>query len=490
MTRAACVLGASIICVDFFVRLFPGRKKFRIQDSNTFLSGSLSLSSGVMVFSALYSMLPASKNYLKKTGMSPQAAAWTLIACFVGGAIGIQLISRYLHRFIASHVVDCDHTHDGAVHGEDEENGTNGADHHRRYHHDHGPRLKSAKKGKKSGLRRQDCERTRLLSSSADDEHSLNTIRWKALEDDSLISSKSSLQAQLTSRVSSLVSGAKAACGTRGPCYGYSDPCGQGCQKQMQSQSSVLQLPASDTKTPSSLGASTHPPHALARHNTAPLLRGTTSLSHEDFSSVAESSSSSSSTTTIPPVQSSHLSKSSPSYSPTHLTSHPTIDEATNICANTTTSMTSANSHNHHHHVPTNAFLSLSLQTSLAIALHKLPEGFITFATNHANPRLGFSIFMALFIHNITEGFALALPLYLALGSKWTAIVWSSLLGGASQPLGGAVAAVWFHFSGRVGAPDEGIYGAMFAITCMSSPYSSHPISSPSYSSPCSESGN
>lgn len=45
----ACVLGASIICVDIIVRLFPGKKDFRIQDSDTFLSASLSLSFGVMV---------------------------------------------------------------------------------------------------------------------------------------------------------------------------------------------------------------------------------------------------------------------------------------------------------------------------------------------------------------------------------------------------------------------------------------------------------
>lgn len=45
----ACVFGASVICVDIFVRLLPGKKDFRIQDSNTFLACSLSLSFGVMV---------------------------------------------------------------------------------------------------------------------------------------------------------------------------------------------------------------------------------------------------------------------------------------------------------------------------------------------------------------------------------------------------------------------------------------------------------
>ena len=122
----------------------------------------------------------------------------------------------------------------------------------------------------------------------------------------------------------------------------------------------------------------------------------------------------------------------------------------------------------HHHHVPTNAFLSIGLQTSIAIALHKLPEGFITYATNHANPKLGFNVFLALFIHNISEGFALALPLYLALDSRVKALLFSTVLGGLSQPLGAGIAAIWLHFAERGRgdyAPSEGVYGGMFAAT-------------------------
>ncbi len=49
----ACVVGASIICVDLIIQRIPGQRNFRIQDSNTFLSSSLSLSFGVMVSLAL-----------------------------------------------------------------------------------------------------------------------------------------------------------------------------------------------------------------------------------------------------------------------------------------------------------------------------------------------------------------------------------------------------------------------------------------------------
>ncbi|CCF37928.1 vacuolar membrane zinc transporter [Colletotrichum higginsianum] len=74
------------------------------------------------------------------------------------------------------------------------------------------------------------------------------------------------------------------------------------------------------------------------------------------------------------------------------------------------------------------------------MTLHKYPEGFITYATNHANPSLGFNVFMALFVHNITEGFAMALPLYMALGSRTKAMFWAAILGGLSQPFGAGIA--------------------------------------------------
>ncbi len=99
-----------------------------------FLACSLSLSFGVMVcrtidipfrplpvvamltasklFSSLYSMLPSSMRYLIKDEWDEQTAGIIMMACFVGGFFRIQVVSRLLHQFIPSHVVDCDHTHE------------------------------------------------------------------------------------------------------------------------------------------------------------------------------------------------------------------------------------------------------------------------------------------------------------------------------------------------------------------------------------------
>lgn len=112
LSGVACILGASVICIDIVIRQFPGKRDFRIQDSDTFLSMSLSLSFGVMLFSALYSMLPSAKKSLQEGGYSPKEASWILIACFIGGVVGIQLISRVLHQYVPSHVVDCEHNHE------------------------------------------------------------------------------------------------------------------------------------------------------------------------------------------------------------------------------------------------------------------------------------------------------------------------------------------------------------------------------------------
>jgi hypothetical protein len=49
ISGVACVIGASIVCIDIVVRQFPGMEKFSIAESDAFLSASLSLSFGVMV---------------------------------------------------------------------------------------------------------------------------------------------------------------------------------------------------------------------------------------------------------------------------------------------------------------------------------------------------------------------------------------------------------------------------------------------------------
>ncbi|CAG9937542.1 unnamed protein product [Clonostachys rosea f. rosea IK726] len=459
----ACLFGASIICVDAIVRLFPGKRNFRIEESNVFLACSLSLSFGVMLFSSLYSMLPESKRYLINDGWADRTAGLIMMACFVGGFFGIQIISRLLHQYIPSHVVGCDHTHAGAS-ASQKRSRSHSHSHGHGDSHDHRHSRRSLFRNRsshahehktiKNGTAISASESTPLLTTS--DPEALRrhasargdemeerpptplNVRGRARTDDPNAMRKPSIF-QVQKRVMSFVKDTKCGCDESGSCYGYTDPCGQECFKHLtthpsqgSSRASVLQTTTGPfyPHTGSMFqGGRPQPDEELGEEGVGPHFRTSRATSREPLS----------------------------------LDEDDTIDGQGDV-SSSTEDVDEADEH--HHHVPTNAFLSIGLQTSIAIALHKFPEGFITYATNHASPALGFNVFMALFVHNISEGFAMALPLYMALGSRWKAMIWSSLLGGLSQPMGAGLAALWFGLASHNNVkPSPVVYACLFAIT-------------------------
>lgn len=411
-------------------------------------------------------MLPEAKSYLNHGGLAPDAAAYATIGCFLGGVIGIQFVSRLLHHYIPSHVVDCDHSHD-----EDDEEFNHEDHHHDSHDHKHNGKVTE--------------ETPLLLSHDQSDSKSMSEPRSRSVAAEMVqrhegldpTVQRPSLQTRLTTRMSTFVLGTKSSCDEGGPCYGYSEPCGQECLKA--GSRSATRAP---TRAPTrafgrfSVSGPAGKP-SLLRTATAPHTRaklGRRTGLDEEIGQLSPRP-------TMPrrPEGSSNAvfrgREGNRARAMSHLNNEINHqgeeDDIVNgdDCPTSTPSMSETandNDPSHHHHVPTNAFLAIGLQTSIAIALHKLPEGFITYATNHANPKLGFTVFMALFIHNITEGFAMALPLYLAINSRWKAMFWSSLLGGVSQPLGAGVAALWFKIAGTGdAAPGDVVYGCMFAIT-------------------------
>lgn len=381
-------------------------------------------------------MLPSAKKYLITGGMTPRNAILAMIGCFLLGALGISILSDFLHRYIPHSIVDCDHEHG------DEEEGV-GKDEEAAQTHE--------------PMEEQD--RGLLQFDGAYEQRSYGT------NGSNQPPRRPSLHTSISNKVSQLVTGQKKElCDEDGQCYGYSDACGTECFKNVQQRPPRLHA----SKSSQHLNPSR--PAAASRHQTTqgPHAHDRQALTLEDVDE----------TTPLVPTRSgpATMESATASNAPANGHDHPQL-----VQKHSTTSLSSASSHSshhshashpaqHHHHVPTNAFLAIGLQTSTAIALHKIPEGFITYATNHANPTLGFSIFLALFIHNITEGFAMALPLYLAINSRWKAMFWSALLGGISQPLGAGCAALWFKVAGRgkddgVGEPGEKVYGCMFAVT-------------------------
>ncbi|KAI1337926.1 Zinc/iron permease [Xylariaceae sp. FL0016] len=441
----ACVIGAAIICVDAIVRLFPGKKDFRIQDSNTFLACSLSLSFGVMLFMSLYSMLPEAHQYLTKGHIEEQNAGFVMMGCFVGGFVGIQILSRLFHRFLPSHVVDCDHTH--------QEHGNEGYTHTNLHSRrptrarisDTHPREHVAQNGSvpEVGENGHASESTPLLLAEGHGGTHQNMALKRAetvggdqpnpfgslpkTRTRAATTARRPSMLQVPKRVLSFVKDTKTNCDEGGPCYGYSDPCGQECFKHIATRSGVL------SRVPT-------------------LLRTHTGHTEPCMEPVSEPGD-------ISPGSTFH----SRSRALSREREEPENEHDHSECDSIDSDDLEAQ---HHHHVAENAFLAIGLQTSVAIALHKFPEGFITYATNHANPALGFNVFLALFVHNISEGFALALPLYMALNSRFKAIMWSFVLGGLSQPLGAAIAALWFKLASHTHmTPDAVAYGCLFAVT-------------------------
>ncbi|KAL3480740.1 Zinc/iron permease [Aspergillus californicus] len=402
VSGAACVLGSSIICVDLLLRRFSPRTNFQIVHNNSFLSASLCLSAGVILFTSLYSMLPTARQHLEKAGWSRSLSAYALISLFIAGVVGIRVLSALLHKFLPSHVVDCAHTH--------EQSSRRNSDLER------GDRRPNEESG--------DSEETPLLSQSRDSiSQTIPAFLRRPSQsrlpqrqaDEAVRSGPEPWRVRLGRRLSGFWGGVKAHCDENGPCYGFSQACGNECSKTL-----VLPVHKADSASDTDIPAPDHPPDISSSSSHTVVVTGP------------------SSPTTGPDEQSKHNAGGQ-----------------------------------HHHHVPQNAFLSLGLQTSVAIALHKLPEGFITYATNHASPSLGMNIFLALFIHNISEGFAMALPLYLALKSRGWAMFWSSILGGISQPAGAGLAALWIWGARKAGSGSGdgdnesswAVYGCMFAVT-------------------------
>ncbi|GAB1320661.1 Zinc transporter [Madurella fahalii] len=446
----ACIVGASVICVDIPVRLIPSKRHFRIQESNAFLACSLSLSFGVMLFSALYSMLPSAMGYLAKDEWDSQAAGFVMMGCFVGGFFGIQVISRVLHQYMPTHVVDCDHTHKelpdeehSAYHGRLASSGRL----RRRSSHstaDDRPHMAEVHSGT--------TESTPLLATEASHNGHVHT---EVLDRDSAPAGEAVTHfhtrrgrtfpllrrpsiMQVHSRVMSFFKDTKANCDEDGPCYGYSDPCGQECFKHISTRSAIAR-------------------QAIMRTASNSMPTGVLADDHESDHDV-------SGMTPRYRLSRTHSHDHAHSHHDDHEShAHMYTADAHSECRSSIHDDVEAQ---HHHHVPTNAFLSIGLQTVIAIALHKFPEGFLTYATNHVNPLLGLNVFMALFVHNIAEGFAMALPLYMALGSRFKAIFWSSLLGGFSQPLGAAIAVAWFKLAKRSHVViNNTAYACLFAAT-------------------------
>ena len=75
----------------------------------------------------------------------------------------------------------------------------------------------------------------------------------------------------------------------------------------------------------------------------------------------------------------------------------------------------------------------------LALLLHNLPEGILTYLSSVVDIKLGIKMSVAIMMHNIPEGIAIAVPIYYATGSKLKAVK-GTFISGLAEPLGALLA--------------------------------------------------
>lgn len=82
-----------------------------------------------------------------------------------------------------------------------------------------------------------------------------------------------------------------------------------------------------------------------------------------------------------------------------------------------------------------NKLYKLGFVSMIALVLHNIPEGIITFITSSKNIELGISLSISIALHNIPEGIAISIPIYYGNNNKKKAILYT-LIAALSEPFG------------------------------------------------------
>lgn len=81
----------------------------------------------------------------------------------------------------------------------------------------------------------------------------------------------------------------------------------------------------------------------------------------------------------------------------------------------------------------------LGFMSLMAIILHNIPEGIVTFLTSSLDVKLGLTLAIAIAMHNIPEGISIALPIYFGTHSKLRTFIYT-LIASLSELLGAVFA--------------------------------------------------
>ena len=102
----------------------------------------------------------------------------------------------------------------------------------------------------------------------------------------------------------------------------------------------------------------------------------------------------------------------------------------------------------------------VGLSTMLAIIMHNIPEGILTFVAFNVNQKLGITLAIAIALHNIPEGMSIAVPIYYSTKSKCKVFLYTSISAFA-EPIGALLAFIFLN-----NIINNLIIGIMLSLVC------------------------
>jgi ZIP family zinc transporter len=210
-------------------------------------------------------MLPSSKRSLEAGGFSPKEASWIMIACFIGGVVGIQIISRWMHHFVPHNVVECEHQHNEEESLKERENARVVDDDHNHEHEHRGDDNEREHRHSQMAQRQPSLTNPHLAHLqrpqsgqratshrsffSVGNDTSVGVDPDRAMTSNRASSRPRTLQTRITEGITQLATGKDADCHDDGPCYGYSDTCPPACFRTISARASRASLRGASNPT-------------------------------------------------------------------------------------------------------------------------------------------------------------------------------------------------------------------------------------------------
>lgn len=91
-----------------------------------------------------------------------------------------------------------------------------------------------------------------------------------------------------------------------------------------------------------------------------------------------------------------------------------------------------------------NKLYKLGIMNMVALMIHNIPEGILTFSTTSININLGLQLAISIMFHNIPEGISISVPIYYSTSSKKKAWIYT-MISGFSETFGALLTYIFIY---------------------------------------------